>query len=205
MASGTWFGEIPVCCCLTGSAWLCLDVSPNHVPEAAISRSHAPLDDWMQSLSPCNTIRGRVKKWAVGWGYFQASRGKSETATAGTKFIKHGDHFLARSCTYKWFCLYRDRQKKLSYSQAEPGREITQPSPRLLGEPCVWSKCTKVTCLAGLQGLNYYIVTLFSNPPFAFADKYSVEITQHPSLRLLLGNTLYHNCECHTRITPLCL
>ena len=33
-ASGTWFGEIPVCCCLTGSAWLCLDVSPNHVPEA---------------------------------------------------------------------------------------------------------------------------------------------------------------------------
>ena len=30
-ASGTWFG---VCCCLTGSAWLCLDVSPNHVPEA---------------------------------------------------------------------------------------------------------------------------------------------------------------------------
>ena len=29
-----WFGEIPVCCCLTGSAWLCLDVSPNHVPEA---------------------------------------------------------------------------------------------------------------------------------------------------------------------------
>ena len=23
-----------MCCCLTGSAWLCLDVSPNHVPEA---------------------------------------------------------------------------------------------------------------------------------------------------------------------------
>ena len=34
MASGTWFGEIPVCCCLTGSAWLCLGVSPNHVPKA---------------------------------------------------------------------------------------------------------------------------------------------------------------------------
>ena len=33
-ASGTWFGEIPVCCSLTGSAWLCLDVSPNHVLEA---------------------------------------------------------------------------------------------------------------------------------------------------------------------------
>ena len=23
-ASGTWFGEILVCCCLTGLAWLCL-------------------------------------------------------------------------------------------------------------------------------------------------------------------------------------
>ena len=33
-ASGTWFGEIPFCCCLTRSAWLCLEVSPNHVPEA---------------------------------------------------------------------------------------------------------------------------------------------------------------------------
>ena len=32
--SGTWFGEIPVRCCLTGSAWLCLDISPNIVPEA---------------------------------------------------------------------------------------------------------------------------------------------------------------------------
>ena len=26
----------------------------------------------------------------------------------------------------------------LSYSQAEPGRELTQPSPRLLAEPCRW-------------------------------------------------------------------
>ena len=34
MAPGRWIGEIPVCCCTTGSAWLCLDVSPNHVPEA---------------------------------------------------------------------------------------------------------------------------------------------------------------------------
>ena len=25
----------------------------------------------------------------------------------------------------------------LSYSQAEPGRELTQPSPRLLAEPCI--------------------------------------------------------------------
>ena len=33
-ASGTSFGCIPVCCCLSGSAWLRLDVSPNHVPEA---------------------------------------------------------------------------------------------------------------------------------------------------------------------------
>ena len=33
-ASGTWFGEILVCFCLTGSAWLFLGVSPNHVPEA---------------------------------------------------------------------------------------------------------------------------------------------------------------------------
>ena len=29
----------------------------------------------------------------------------------------------------RWGCL-------LSYSQAEPGRELTQPSPRLLAEPC---------------------------------------------------------------------
>ena len=32
--SRTWFGEILVCCCLTGLAWLCLGVSTNHVPEA---------------------------------------------------------------------------------------------------------------------------------------------------------------------------
>ena len=25
----------------------------------------------------------------------------------------------------------------LSYSQAEPGKELTQPSPRLLAEPCI--------------------------------------------------------------------
>ena len=28
------------------------------------------------------------------------------------------------------------RGRLLSYSQAEPGRELTQPSPRLLAEPC---------------------------------------------------------------------
>ena len=33
-ASGTRVDEIPVCCCLTGPAWLRLDVSPNLVPEA---------------------------------------------------------------------------------------------------------------------------------------------------------------------------
>ena len=36
--------------------------------------------------------------------------------------------------------MYRDRQKRrcclLSYSQAEPGRVLTQPSLRLLAEPC---------------------------------------------------------------------
>ena len=34
--------------------------------------------------------------------------------------------------------IYTDIGKKafLSYSQAEPGRELTQPSPRLLAEPC---------------------------------------------------------------------
>ena len=26
----------------------------------------------------------------------------------------------------------------ISYSQAEPGRELTQPSPHLLAEPCRW-------------------------------------------------------------------
>ena len=26
----------------------------------------------------------------------------------------------------------------LSYNQAEPGRELTQPSTRLLAEPCMW-------------------------------------------------------------------
>ena len=60
-ASGTWFGEILVCCCLTGLAWLCLGVgvSPNHVPEAV---HHWPLgyfDDIRTSLgafltTPCH-------------------------------------------------------------------------------------------------------------------------------------------------------
>ena len=35
---------------------------------------------------------------------------------------------------------YRDWQKRrgclLSYSQAEPGRDLSQPSPRLIAEPC---------------------------------------------------------------------
>ena len=38
---------------------------------------------------------------------------------------------------------YRDRQNRrgclLCYRQAEPGRELTQPSPRLLAEPCEYS------------------------------------------------------------------
>ena len=29
----------------------------------------------------------------------------------------------------------------LSYSQAEPGRELTQPSPRLLAQPCTSVRC----------------------------------------------------------------
>ena len=40
-ASGTWFGEILVCCCLTSLAWLCLGVSPNHVPEAVRHLSYS--------------------------------------------------------------------------------------------------------------------------------------------------------------------
>ena len=40
--------------------------------------------------------------------------------------------------------LYRDQQKRrgclLSYSRAEPGRELTQPRPRLLAEPCTSSQ-----------------------------------------------------------------
>ena len=42
-----------------------------------------------------------------------------------------------------WQPLYRDRQKRhgclLSYSQAEPGRELTQPRKHLLAEPCTFS------------------------------------------------------------------
>ena len=56
MAHGfTWFGEILVCCCLTCSAWLCLGVSPNHVPEAVrhyIRRFHSiNLDRTQESSS----------------------------------------------------------------------------------------------------------------------------------------------------------
>ena len=32
--SGTWFGELHYCCCSTCLAWLCLEVSPNHVRHA---------------------------------------------------------------------------------------------------------------------------------------------------------------------------
>ena len=42
-------------------------------------------------------------------------------------------------------CLQRSAKRRgclLSYSQAEPGRELTQPSPRLLAEPCILSKRT---------------------------------------------------------------
>ena len=60
-------------------------------------------------------------------------------------------------------------------------------APRLLAEACIWFKCKKVTCLVSLQGMNYYIVTLFSHPPLHSLIKYSVEITQHPSLWLLFG------------------
>ena len=55
-------------------------------------------------------------------------------------------------CTVSSDCLiYRVQQKRrgclLSYSQAEPERELTQPSPRLLAEPC------KVHLLARMLGL----------------------------------------------------
>ena len=33
----------------------------------------------------------------------------------------------------------------LSYSQAEPGRELTQPSPRLLAEPCSLKRIWKIS------------------------------------------------------------
>ena len=39
-------------------------------------------------------------------------------------------------------CIQRSAKRRgclLSYSQAEPGRELTQPIPRLLAEPCIAS------------------------------------------------------------------
>ena len=50
-----------------------------------------------------------------------------------------GEHFViyVQGSAKRWGCL-------LSYSQAEPGRELTQPSYRLLAEPCRsgrWMDC----------------------------------------------------------------
>ena len=53
-----------------------------------------------------------------------------------------------------WPCLAVQRSAKrrgclLSYSQAEPGRELTQPSPCLLAEPCIYigtARCSNSLC-----------------------------------------------------------
>ena len=42
----------------------------------------------------------------------------------------------------------------LSYSQAEPGRELTQPNPRLLAEPCMARK-RKVRLMPGFMQANF--------------------------------------------------
>ena len=43
----------------------------------------------------------------------------------------------------------------LSYSQAEPGRELTQPSPRLLAEPCNSDNYLAMAHLAFYNMSNY--------------------------------------------------
>ena len=46
--------------------------------------------------------------------------------------------------------IYRDGQKRwgclLSYSQAQPGRDITQPSLRLLAKPCNYNSVSPTSC-----------------------------------------------------------
>ena len=58
-------GEILVCCCLTGLAWLCLGVSPNHIPEAVRHYSH-PNTILFRSPSRSETKFKRSKEDRVG-------------------------------------------------------------------------------------------------------------------------------------------
>ena len=60
--------EIPVCCCLTGSAWLCLDISPNHVPEA---------------------VRHSCRSWDIGGSRSQYSVELSKAGCTETHATKH--------------------------------------------------------------------------------------------------------------------
>ena len=46
----------------------------------------------------------------------------------------------------RWGCL-------LSYSQADPGRELTQPRPRLLAQPCIWNW----ECLLGCRHRRFLL------------------------------------------------
>ena len=51
----------------------------------------------------------------------------------------------------------------LSYSQAEPGRELTQPSPRLLAEPCIpsMSRQCQIVTPPGLRFLQMPVSMVF--------------------------------------------
>ena len=81
---------------------------------------------------------------------------------------------VARKCLPYIRALYRDWQKRrgcwLSYSQAEPGRELTQPRKHLLAELCLFA----VSFVA--SGLTTVVlVTKFVNQPaahgsFAYSD-----------------------------------
>ena len=59
----------------------------------------------------------------------------------------------------------------LSYSQAEPGREFTQTSPRLLAEPCIGADTILVRQLNGGQNVSFLrkneTKTTVFGPPFA--------------------------------------
>ena len=66
--------------------------------------------------------------------------------------------------------LYRDRQKRrgclLSYSQAEPGRELTQPRKHLFAEPCMNTPCSPLENKVSFVFVSYRFCVSLSDPSY---------------------------------------
>ena len=78
----------------------------------------------------------------------------------------HMLHLSLKRCHSSWGYLQRSAKRRgclLSYSQAEPGGELTQPSPRLLAEPCMTLSSNILTLRIFTQYLPHFTFT-FINP-----------------------------------------